>query len=67
MDDLIKEINFLANLSKKRKLTPPEIKKQQKLRNEFLAIFHKNFKQQLQNIKKVNTKKGKDDSKTKGN
>ncbi len=58
MDDLIKEINFLANKKKTEGLTPEEQIKQDHLRQEYLAIFRGNFKRQLDNTK-IKTPDGK--------
>ncbi len=58
MDDLIKEINFLANKKKSEGLTPEEQIKQEHLRQEYLAIFRGNFKNQLANTK-IKTPDGK--------
>ena len=58
MDALIKEINALANKKKTEGLTPEEQKRQDVLRQEYLAIFRSNFKNQLQNTK-IKTPDGK--------
>ena len=58
MDALIKEINFLANKKKTEGLTPEEQVKQDHLRQEYLAIFRSNFKNQLKNTK-IKTPDGK--------
>ena len=58
MDDLIKEINFLANKKKNEGLTPEEQIKQEHLRQEYLAVFRGNFKRQLDNTK-IKTPDGK--------
>ena len=58
MDDLIKEINFLANKKKTEGLTPEEQIKQEHLRQEYLAVFRGNFKRQLDNTK-IKTPDGK--------
>ncbi|NLK44102.1 MAG: DUF896 domain-containing protein [Tissierellia bacterium] len=51
MKDLIKRINELANKSKTRGLTEEEKEEQQKLRQEYLAIFRGNMKNTLLNVK----------------
>ena len=58
MDALIKEINFLANKKKTEGLTPEEQVRQDHLRQEYLAIFRSNFKNQLNNTK-IKTPDGK--------
>lgn len=54
-DDLIKEINYLANKSKTVGLTEEEKKRQHKLRQEYLRIFRSGFKQQLKSIKVIDS------------
>lgn len=56
MDQLIKEINFLANKRKTEGLTPEETARQQILRQEYLRIFREGFKQQLTSVKVVDEK-----------
>lgn len=56
MDQLIKEINFLANKKKTEGLTPEETARQQILRQEYLRIFREGFKQQLTSVKVVDEK-----------
>lgn len=53
MDQLIAEINFLANKKKTEGLTPKETARQQELRQEYLKIFRAGFKQQLTSVKVV--------------
>ena len=53
MDQLIKEINYLANKKKTEGLTPEESARQQILRQEYLRIFREGFKQQLTSVKVV--------------
>ena len=55
-DEMIHEINELARKSKTEGLTEKEKKRQQELRQEYLRLFRKGFKQQLQNIKVVDSK-----------
>ena len=56
MDQLIKEINYLANKKKTEGLTPEESARQQILRQEYLRIFREGFKQQLTSVKVVDEK-----------
>ena len=56
MDQLIKEINYLANTKKTEGLTPEESARQQILRQEYLRIFREGFKQQLTSVKVVDEK-----------
>ncbi len=56
MDQLIKEINYLANKKKTEGLTPEESARQQVLRQEYLRIFREGFKQQLTSVKVVDEK-----------
>lgn len=56
MDQLIKEINYLANKKKIEGLTPEESARQQVLRQEYLRIFREGFKQQLTSVKVVDEK-----------
>lgn len=49
----IQRINELARKSKTEGLTDEECKEQQRLRQEYLAIFRESFKQQLDSIKIV--------------
>lgn len=53
MKDLIKRINELANKSKTVGLTEEEKEEQQKLRQEYLAIFRGNIKNTLLKVKVV--------------
>ncbi len=53
MNDLIKRINALANKSKTIGLTEDEKLEQNKLRQEYLAIFRGNIKNTLMNVKVV--------------
>lgn len=48
--ELIRRINELANLSKKRKLTENELEEQKKLRKEYISIFRHRMRQHLDNI-----------------
>lgn len=52
-EERIARINELAKKSKTEGLTEKEKKEQQKLRQEYLAIFRQNFKAQLDNIEIV--------------
>lgn len=52
-EERIKRINELARKSKDVGLTEEECREQQKLRQEYLAIFRESFKQQLDSIKIV--------------
>lgn len=56
MDQLIAEINFLANKKKTEGLTEKEAARQQILRQEYLRIFREGFKQQLSSVKVVDEK-----------
>lgn len=56
MDQLIAEINFLANKKKTEGLTEKEAARQQVLRQEYLRIFREGFKQQLSSVKVVDEK-----------
>lgn len=56
MDQLIKEINYLANKKKTEGLTPEESARQQILRQEYLRIFREGFRQQLTSVKVVDEK-----------
>lgn len=56
MDQLIAEINFLANKKKTEGLTEKEAARQQNLRQEYLRIFREGFKQQLSSVKVVDEK-----------
>ncbi len=53
MKDLIKKINELAHKSKTIGLTEAEKEEQQRLRQEYLAIFRGNMKNTLMNVKVV--------------
>lgn len=55
-DEMINEINDLARKSKTVGLTVEEKKRQQELRQSYLRIFRKGFKQQLQHVKVVDSK-----------
>ena len=56
MDELIKQINYLANKKKTVGLTEEEAKLQQELRKEYIKIFRSGLEQQLSNIKVVDSK-----------
>ena len=58
MDELIREINELANKKKTVGLTPDELVKQDALRKKYLEIFRGNLKQQLAHTK-IKTPDGK--------
>ncbi len=49
----IERINELARKSKVAGLTKEEYEEQKRLRQEYLAIFRQNFKQQLDSVKIV--------------
>ncbi|SHJ82269.1 Uncharacterized protein YnzC, UPF0291/DUF896 family [Caminicella sporogenes DSM 14501] len=49
----IDRINYLAKKSKQIGLTHEEKMEQQKLREEYIKAFRKNFRQQLESIKIV--------------
>ncbi|CAK7066090.1 hypothetical protein CIW83_13160 [Tissierella sp. P1] len=51
MKDLIKRINELAHKSKTIGLTESEKEEQQRLRQEYLAIFRGNMKNTLMHVK----------------
>ena len=51
MDQLIKEINELANKKITKGLTPEEQVKQDALRKKYLEIFRGNLKKQLEHTK----------------
>ena len=53
MKDLIKKINELAHKAKTIGLTESEKEEQQKLRQEYLAIFRGNMKNTLLNVKVI--------------
>lgn len=55
-DEMINEINALARKSKTEGLNEEEKKWQQELRKEYLRLFRKGFKQQLQHVKVVDPK-----------
>lgn len=59
MKDLIKKINELANKSKTIGLSEEEKEEQQRLRQEYLAIFRGNMEKTLLNVKVVD-KEGND-------
>jgi uncharacterized protein YnzC (UPF0291/DUF896 family) len=50
------KINFLSKKSKKEKLSVEELEEQKELRQEYLKVFRKSFKNRLKNIKVVDTK-----------
>ncbi|PKM90908.1 MAG: DUF896 family protein [Firmicutes bacterium HGW-Firmicutes-12] len=52
-EERIQRINELARIAKLQALTAEESKEQQILRQEYLAVFRQNFKQQLDSIKIV--------------
>jgi uncharacterized protein YnzC (UPF0291/DUF896 family) len=58
--DKIERINELARKKKAGTLTPEEAQEQQALREEYLANFRKNFREQLEAIEFID-----DDSATK--
>ena len=43
-------INELARIAKERELTQEELEERDRLRQEYLAAFRRNFKKQLDNI-----------------
>ncbi|SET80739.1 protein of unknown function [Natronincola peptidivorans] len=49
----IEKINQLAKLSKTRELTSEEKKEQESLRREYMEVFRKSFRQQLDSIEIV--------------
>lgn len=49
----IDRINELSRKAKECTLTPEEIEEQKMLRAEYIALFRKNMKSQLDGIKKV--------------
>lgn len=49
----IARINELARKSRESGLTPSELKEQKALRDEYIAAFRNNLKQQLDNIEIV--------------
>lgn len=53
MKDLIKKINELARKSKTVGLTELEKEEQQKLRQEYIAVFRGNMKETLMTVKVV--------------
>lgn len=53
MEKLIQEINKLAKVAKERELTDEEIELRDKYRKEYLAIFKKNMRSELEVIKIV--------------
>lgn len=59
MKELIKRINELANKSKTVGLTELEKEEQQKLRQEYIAVFRGNMKETLMTVKVVD-EEGKD-------
>ena len=59
MKDLIKKINELARKSKTVGLTELEKEEQQKLRQEYIAVFRGNMKETLMTVKVVD-EEGKD-------
>lgn len=56
MSKLIDEINRLARLSRERPLNAQERKRQAELRQKYLDNFRNRFKQQLAQIKVVDSK-----------
>ncbi|MCO7176541.1 DUF896 domain-containing protein [Sporolactobacillus kofuensis] len=56
MTKLLDEINALARLSRERPLNDQEKKRQAELREQYLANFRNRFKQQLSQIKVVDSK-----------
>ncbi len=58
MEALIARINELARKKKAEGLSIEEVEEQQRLRQEYLAIFRGNFKRQLENTK-IQTPDGK--------
>lgn len=53
MQELIKEINYLANKKKTVGLNEEELARQQVLRKEYIQIFRSGVKQQLESVKVV--------------
>ncbi len=53
MDELTSRINYLYKKSKEDKLTEEEIVEQQELRKRYIANVKRNFRSQLDTIKKV--------------
>lgn len=53
MDELIKEINYLANKKKTEGLTEQELERQKELRQKYLKIFREGMRGQLESIKVV--------------
>lgn len=53
MEKLIQEINRLAKVAKERELTDDEVKLRDKYRKEYLGIFKKNMRSELEVIKIV--------------
>ncbi len=53
MKEMIKRINELANKAKTVGLTDLEKEEQQRLRQEYLAVFRGNMKETLMNVKVV--------------
>lgn len=53
MKEMIKRINELANKAKIVGLTDLEKEEQQRLRQEYLAVFRGNMKETLMNVKVV--------------
>lgn len=49
----LSRINELANKKKTQGLTEEEAKEQSKLRSEYLEIFRKSFKDQIENTKVI--------------
>lgn len=56
MDELIKQINYLANKKKTVGLTEEELQLQQELRQQYIKIFREGFKSQLSSVKIVDEK-----------
>lgn len=51
--EIIEKINYLYNKSVKEGLTKEEKIEQQELRQKYLENFRKNFKEQLEEVKKA--------------
>lgn len=57
-EERIQRINELSRKSRAGGLTPEECEEQKILRQEYLAVFRQNFKQQLDAIKFADTNRG---------
>ncbi len=55
-EERIQRINELAKKQRSEGLTPEEKEEQKLLRQEYLAVFRQNFRQQLDSIKFVDEK-----------